>query len=74
MNRWTAVRPCITVETHVTCTAEGCAKRRVPVAFCGACLRNRHGEAGPPLLSLLFFPGHLYKWFQLNYISCFSST
>ena len=34
-----------TVETHVFCTAEGCGKgRRAPLAFCGMCLRNRHGE------------------------------
>lgn len=33
-----------TVETHVLCTAEGCGKGRLPVAFCGMCLRNRHGE------------------------------
>ena len=34
-----------TVETHVFCTAEACGKgRRAPLAFCGMCLRNRHGE------------------------------
>jgi hypothetical protein len=34
-----------TVETHVFCTAEACAERRsAPLAFCGMCLRNRHGE------------------------------
>ena len=33
-----------TVETHVTCTAEGCGRGRMPVSFCGMCLRNRHGE------------------------------
>ena len=33
-----------TVETHVVCTAEGCGKGRLPLSFCGMCLRNRHGE------------------------------
>ena len=34
-----------TVETHVFCTAEACGKgRSAPLAFCGMCLRNRHGE------------------------------
>jgi hypothetical protein len=33
-----------TVETHVVCTAAGCASKRAPLAFCGMCLRNRHGE------------------------------
>ena len=33
-----------TVETHVTCTADGCGRGRMPVSFCGMCLRNRHGE------------------------------
>ena len=26
------------------CTAEGCGRGRMPVSFCGMCLRNRHGE------------------------------
>ena len=33
-----------TVETHVVCTAPNCGRGRLPVAFCGMCLRNRHGE------------------------------
>lgn len=26
------------------CTADGCGRGRMPVSFCGMCLRNRHGE------------------------------
>ena len=33
-----------TVETHVTCVGEACAGARLPLSFCGMCLRNRHGE------------------------------
>ena len=33
-----------TVETHVLCTAPNCGRGRLPVAFCGMCLRNRNGE------------------------------
>ena len=29
---------------HAQCTAEGCGRGRMPVSFCGMCLRNRHGE------------------------------
>lgn len=33
-----------TVETHVTCVGAGCSNGRLPLAFCGMCLSNRHGE------------------------------
>jgi cell division cycle-associated protein 7 len=33
-----------TVETHVTCMGAGCSGARLPLAFCGMCLSNRHGE------------------------------
>lgn len=33
-----------TVETHVACTGEACQGARLPLSFCGMCLRNRHGE------------------------------
>jgi hypothetical protein len=32
-----------TVEPHVHCSNESC-RRGNPIAFCGRCLRNRHGE------------------------------
>lgn len=33
-----------TVETHVQCVGEACQGARLPLSFCGMCLRNRHGE------------------------------
>lgn len=33
-----------TVETHVTCVGDACSGARLPLSFCGMCLRNRHGE------------------------------
>lgn len=49
-----------TVETHVSCTAEGCGgggqAKRLPTTFCGMCLRNRHGESVDDALSSAGLP------------------